>query len=225
MRTETVGRNATQMLVLTLAGLIMGCAATTEVQGPPPIPEGKGQLLIEAGGIMELNFSVINQETQEVAYSVSPRPSPLSPSAFQRQLRESQLRAYLDPGVYTLVVNTDLKSDIIEVPDVEIVLGERKWVPVQIGRFMPIVTRENRPEQVRFVVYDYQMRAILGQGMSSTQVRHFVARPGIYKLRIENLSMGTDVIRDFRVNMGSVSPVRIELSPTTGDETEQETGP
>ena len=220
---RTLG-NRLPILALTLAGLIAGCAASSEVKLPPPLPEGKGQLLIEAGGIMELNFSVIDQETQEVVYSTSPRPSPLSPSAFQRQLRESQLKAYLDPGIYTLVVNTDFESDIIEVVDIEIVQGERKWVSVQIGSFMVIVTRDNQPEQARFVVYDYNMRSILGQGMTSTQVRHFVARPGIYKLRIENMAMQTDVIREFRVNMGSVYPVRIELLPSSGDESEQNTG-
>ena len=213
------------VLSLAAAGFLAGCAATTEIKPPPPIPEGQGQLLLEAGGIFELNFSVIDQETEEVVYSVSPRPSPLSPSAFQRQLRESQLKVYLDPGVYTVVVNTDLKSDIIEIPDVEIVIGERKWVTVQVGRFMVNVTREGMPEQHRFVVYDYQMKAILGQGMSSTQVRHFIARPGIYKVRMENLAQQIDHIRDFRVNMGSVMPIRIELAPSTLDESEQETGP
>ena len=224
MTTEFRLRNRMLMLASAVAGLMIGCAATGEVKLPPPLPEGKGQLLIEAGGIMELNFSVINQETQEVVYSTSPRPSPLSPSAFQRQLRESQLKTYLDPGIYTVVVNPDFESDIIEVADVEIVQGERKWVSVQIGRFMVIVTREGQPTQVRFVVYDYNMRSILGQGMTSTQVRHFVARPGIYKLRIENMATGTDEIREFQVNMGSVRPVRIELVPTSGQDTNQNQG-
>ena len=221
---EKKTRHRTQIWVLAAATFLMGCAATTQVDLPPSIPEGKGQLLLEAGGIMELNWSVIDQETQEGVYSTSPRPSPLSPSAFQRQLRESQLRVYLDPGIYTVVVNTDFESDIIEVPDVEVVQGEVKWVPIQIGRFMVLATRDNVPEQVRFVVYDYNMRAILGQGMTSTQVRHFVARPGIYKLRIENLALQTDVIREFPVRMGTVYPVRVEMAPSTQDEGEQQGG-
>ena len=70
MRMEKKTRHRTQIWVLAAATFLMGCAATTQVDLPPSIPEGKGQLLLEAGGIMELNWSVIDQETQEVVLSL-----------------------------------------------------------------------------------------------------------------------------------------------------------
>jgi len=48
-------------------------------------------------------------------------------------------------------------------------------------------------------------------------VRHFIARPGIYKIRIEMLSAAIDHIRDVEVNMGRVTPVSIELLPSVDD--------
>ena len=206
------------LLSLAVATTMFGCVTTEGGSAPPPIPEGKGHLILDAGGIKQLNFSVIDQETQEVVYSVAPRPSPLSPRAYTRNLRQSQTHTYLDPGVYTVVVNTDLESDTIEIPDVEIVLGEVKRVPVQLGRFMVNVVRDGARSQVRFVVYDYQMRSMLGQGMSSPQVRHFVARPGLYKIRIQMPDQQVDKRRDLKVSMGAVTPIFIELGPSASQD-------
>jgi len=214
---------ATILGIAALSALMAGCAATEGGNMPPPIPEGKGRLILDAGNINELNFFVIDQETEEPVYSFTPRPSPMSPSAYERSVQKFRLFTYLDPGVYTVVVNTDLEQDIIEIPDVEIVLGEEKWVPVQVGRFMLNVTRNGARTQVPFLVLDYQMRTVLGQGMTSTQVRHFIARPGIYKVRIEMLGSNIDQIRDVEVNMGRVTPISIELSPSV-DESPEEPG-
>lgn len=206
-------------MAATLSALLAGCAASEGGRDlPPPIPEGKGHLILEAGGINELNWFVIDQETEEQVFADTPRPDPMSPSAFERSITENRLHTYLDPGIYTIVVNTDLVSDSIEIPDVEIVLGEEKWVPVQVGRFMLNVTRNGTPAQVRFLIFDYQLRSVLGEGMTSTQVRHFIARPGIYKVRIEMLSAEIDHIRDVEVSMGRVKPIFIELESGAGDE-------
>lgn len=193
--------------------LAIGCA-TTGGSGslPPPIPEGKGHLVLEAGGINQMNFYVIDQETEELVFSYTPRPSARSPSAFERGTEKFGLHTYLDPGIYTVVANTDFE-DSIEIPDQEIKLGEVTWVPVQVGRFMLNVTRNGTPAQVQFLLYDYSLRTVLGRGMTSTQVRHFIARPGIYKVRIEMLGAGIDQITDVEVGMGRVTPVHIELAP------------
>jgi hypothetical protein len=194
---------------------------------PPPIPEGKGHLILEAGGINQLNWFVIDQETEEQVFADTPRPASTSPSAFERSITENRLHTYLDPGIYTIVVNTDLSRDSIEIPDVEVVLGEEKWVPIQVGRFMLNVTRSGIPTQVRFLIFDYQMRSVLGEGMTSTQVRHFIVRPGIYKVRIAMLSAEIDHIRDVEVSMGRVTPIFIELEPDVGEEEpgDQDLGP
>ena len=193
--------------------LAIGCA-TTGGSGslPPPIPEGKGHLVLEAGGINQMNFYVIDQETEELVFSYTPRPSARSPSAFERGTEKFGLHTYLDPGIYTVVVNTDFEESI-EVPDQEVKLGEVAWVPVQVGRFMLNVTRNGTPVQVQFLLYDYNMRTVLGRGMTSTQVRHFITRPGIYKVRIEMLGAGIDQHTLVEVGMGRVTPVNIELSP------------
>ena len=217
-REKSSGKICATILAVALSATLMaGCAATEGGNMPPPIPEGKGRLILDAGGINELNFFVINQETEEEVYSFTPRPPSTSPSAYERSVQEFRLFTYLDPGVYTVVVNTDLEQDIIEIPDVEIVIGEEKYVPVQVGRFMVNVTRNGARTQVPFLIWDYQLRTVLGRGMTSTQVRHFIARPGIYKIRIEMLSAAIDHIRDVEVNMGRVTPVYIELAPSVDD--------
>ncbi len=47
--------------------LLVSCATTSEFDeyGPAPIPEGKGRLTLEAGGIPRLNFYIIDDETEE----------------------------------------------------------------------------------------------------------------------------------------------------------------
>ncbi|MDP6019591.1 MAG: hypothetical protein QGI32_26180, partial [Candidatus Latescibacteria bacterium] len=75
------------------------------------------------------------------------------------------------------------------------------------------VTRDSVPVQVRFLLYDYNMRSVVGEGLSSTQLRHFITRTGVYKLRIEMLAAGIDVHRIVEVNMGRVTPINVELEP------------
>ena len=206
-----------------LAALVAGCATTGggSQYMPPPIPEGKGHLLLETGGIPELNFYVIDQETEDEVYSFTPRASARSPSAYERAGRESRLQAYLDPGIYTVIVNTDF-GETIEIPDVVVGLGEEKWVPVQVGRFLLNVTRDGVPAQVRFLLYDYNMRSVVGEGLSSTQLRHFITRTGVYKLRIEMLASGIDIHRIVEVNMGRVTPIIVELEPQEEEPPDQD---
>ena len=218
-RRHGMRRYLTGLGIAISSALVAGCATTTGggQNMPPQIPEGKGHLILDAGGIKEMNFFVISQETEQQVFSYMPRASAMSPSAYERSAQEFGLHTYLDPGIYTVVVNTDLEADTIEIPDVEVKLGEEKWVRVQVGRFMLNVTRGGEPAQVRFLIYDYNLRTVLGQGLTSTQVKHFIARPGIYKVWIEMQGAGS-VIRDVEVSMGRVSPMNIELLPGTQEE-------
>ena len=53
------------------ACFLLACASTQgggSGYGPPPIPEGKGRLFLEAGGIQELNFFVEDSEPGEIVY-------------------------------------------------------------------------------------------------------------------------------------------------------------
>ena len=54
--------------------LMTACATTTgSGQGPRPIPEGQGRLIIEAGGIRQLNYYIVDQDTDEEIFSDHPR--------------------------------------------------------------------------------------------------------------------------------------------------------
>lgn len=187
--------------------MALGCVAT---QGPPQqavIPPGKGELVLDAGGIESLDFIVYSQDTgREVA-------------------RIYGLRTYLDPGTYKIVVKTDLEDDI-EIEDVRIALGQERHLRVPVGRFMVNVfgagTQEGggtRRVQIPFLVYDYGMHKVLGRGMTSLQVQHFVAREGMYKVRItpmvtsaQGITTLHDIIRPVEVRFGTVYPVTIDLS-------------
>ena len=194
------------LLVLVALG-VLGCAATP---GPPPqqavIPPGKGELVLEAGGIESLEFTVFSQEDgKQVA-------------------RIYGLRTYLDPGIYKIVVQTDLEDEI-EIEDVEIVAGQERHVRVPVGRFMVNVFGVSsqqgvgaRRVQIPFLVYDYGMRKVLGRGMTSLQVQHFIAREGMYKIRVTptitttgGQAMLHDIIRPIEVRFGMVYPVTIDL--------------
>ena len=54
---------------------IGGCATTGGSggggYGPPPIPEGKGRVMLEAGGINEVNYYVLDEATGEEVHSES----------------------------------------------------------------------------------------------------------------------------------------------------------
>ena len=141
-RRHGMRRYLTGLGIAISSALVAGCATTTGggQNMPPQIPEGKGHLILDAGGIKEMNFFVISQETEQQVFSYMPRASAMSPSAYERSAQEFGLHTYLDPGIYTVVVNTDLEADTIEIPDVEVKLGEEKWVRVQVGRFMLNVT-------------------------------------------------------------------------------------
>ena len=122
-----------QLLVCCL--LATGCATTSGGGGgPAPIPEGMGRLILDAGGINELNFYVIDQDTDEEVYSDTPRLSASSPAYYEMGAQEFRLMCDISPGLYTVVVNTDI-DDNVEIRDVEIGLGEEKYVRVNVGRF------------------------------------------------------------------------------------------
>ena len=208
------------VLALGYAALLSGCAATGggTAQAPLPIPEGKGRLILETGGIYEVNFYVIDQETDEEVYSETPRLSASSPSGYERGVRNLPPHVDLPPGLYTVVVNTDIRDDV-RIPDVEVVMGEERYVQVPIGRFQ-IFFWEQRGDsreraQVPFLIYDYSMRTVLGKGMTSTEVRYFIAPVGNYKIRIENSPTGLDEIRPVQVSFGRAQNISIEPPTAT----------
>ena len=189
-----------------------GCATTTGGGGgPAPIPEGMGRLILEAGGINELNFYVIDQDTDEEVYSDTPRLSASSPAYFERGSQEFRLMCDIPPGLYTVVVNTDI-DDNVEVRDVQIGLGEDRYIPVRVGRFsVRFSGGENLGRQVPFLIMDYNMRTVLGKGMTSSELRYFVVPAGrSYKVRIENSPTGLDEIRPVEVTFGGITHITIE---------------
>lgn len=197
---------------LGLAALLWGCAASTGggAYAPPPIPEGMGRIYLAAGGINELNFYIVDQETDEEVYSDTPRLGAGSPIAFESGSQQYRLRADLPPGLYTVVVNTDI-DDNVEVRDVELTMGEERYVPVPVGRFMVRVIGDTGPMQVPYIITDYNMRVVLGRGMTSPMVNYAIVPAGrVYKIRMENLPAGLDEIRPVEVRYGG-SPTQIEI--------------
>ena len=206
-----------------------GCASTgsSAGYGPPPIEEGKGRLMLETGGINEVNFYVIDNETGDEVYSDSPRASASSPIGYESSYGAFPQFVDLPPGSYLVVVNTDVEDSVEK--EVEIYMGQEAYVTIPVGRFQLIFFEGSERRQVPFLIYDYNLRTVLGRGMTSTEVRYFIVPTGEYKVRIENLSSsGSDEIRPVQVNMGQTQNIIIGPPPTPGqpgegnaDESEQ----
>ena len=202
------------LAVLATIGLASGCASTAG-SAPPAIPEGMGHLILEAGMINEVNYYIVNQETEETVYEDLLRPPATSPSAYERGYQANKLHRYLEPGIYTVFVITDFKEPL-EYPDIEVKLGAETYVPIQIGKFMLNFRVDGAARQMRFLLWDYNLRHVIGEGMTSTQVRHYITRPGIYKVHIEQLASGIDQRVDVEVSMGRVTPVNISIDTGAG---------
>ena len=214
---------------LVFAAIFSGCASTgsSAGYGPPPIEEGKGRLMLETGGINEVNFYVIDNETGDEVYSDSPRASASSPIGYESSYGAFPQYVDLPPGSYLVVVNTDVEDSVEK--EVEIYMGQEAYVTIPVARFQLIFFEGSERRQVPFLIYDYNLRTVLGRGMTSTEVRYFIVPTGEYKVRIENLSSsGSDEIRPVQVNRGQTQNIIIGPPPTPGqpgegnaDESEQ----
>ena len=101
------------LVVAAICCLGVACATTGGGGSlPAPIPEGMGRLYLDAGGINQLNFFVIDQETDEEVYSDTPRLRGSSPIAYQSGVEEYRLKVDLPPGTYTVLVNTDIEDNV-----------------------------------------------------------------------------------------------------------------
>ena len=198
---------------LVCGGVLAGCAAsqTGSQYGPEPIPEGKGRLYLEAGGIRQLNFYVLDEETGEEVYSDMPRLSAASPAGYESSWQENRLVVDLDPGTYQVVVNTDIRDDVV-APGVVINMGQETHTRIGVGRFMVLFSGGDQfGAQMPFLIMDYGMRTVLGKAITSTQVKHIIVPEGRYKIRIEQSAAGLDEIRPIDVAFGRVTPVRIDV--------------
>jgi len=195
--------------------LVTGCATTGggAALGPPPIPEGRGRLFLETGGINEVNFYVIDPETDEEVYAETPRLLASSPIGYESGGRRMPQYIDLPPGTYTVVVNTDIR-DSVEQRDVEIIMGEERYAQIPVGRFQLLYSDTQGRSQIPFLIYDYTMRTLLGKGMTSTEVRYFIVPVGTYKVRIENSPTGLDEIRPVQVGFGRTQNITIGPPPT-----------
>ena len=214
MQIRTSGRGSLVIRAgITATCLLMAaCAATTTGGGhaPPPIPEGKGRLIIEAGGIRQLNYYIVDQDTDEEVFADHPRTAGSSPVGYESGSQATNLVQDLPPGLYTVVVLTDIE-DFVRVRDVEVVMAEERYATPQVGRFMLRMLTDAGAIQVPFLITDYTMRTVLGKGMTSAEVRHFIVPAGrTYKVRIENLPTGLDQIRNVEVRFGGLTQVEID---------------
>jgi hypothetical protein len=215
---------------LFLVATLTGCATTSGSgggYGPPPIAEGKGRLVLEAGGINEVNFYVLDNETGDEVYAETPRSAASSPIGYEAGYGALPQFVDLPPGSYLVVVNTDIEDNVEK--EVEIRMGQETYATIPLGRFQLIFFEGSDRRQVPFLIYDYNLRTVLGRGMTSTEVRYFIVPTGEYKVRIENLaSAGRDEIRPVQVNMGQTQNIIIGPPPSpsqpgegTGDSEQQ----
>ncbi|MFH1008892.1 MAG: hypothetical protein V1800_15560 [Candidatus Latescibacterota bacterium] len=207
---------------LILLGTIAGCASTGGGErAVPVIPVGKGYLVLDAGGIEELNFSVFNQESGEKA-----------------DQRYDGLDTYLDPGRYRVEVETDFTYEEFKkvvLDDIIIVEGQENHVRVPVGRFMVNVTQQTDPgssssgrAQFPFRVYDFGRKTVLlDRGMTSTQSRHFIAPVGMYKVELtprvsgESGSYTEHILRPIEIRFGWVEPLMIHLGGSSAQPPQQ----
>jgi len=203
---------------LLLIFFITACASTggrDGIYGPPPIVEGKGRLFLETAGINRVNYYVLDQETGEEVYSESPRAAASSPIGFESGYGSLPQYVDLAPGNYIVVVNTDVEDSVEK--EVEVRMGQEVYVTIPIGRFQLIFFEGQERSQMPFLIYDYNLRTVLGRGMTSTEVRYFIVPTGEYKVRIENLAgTGSDDIRPVQVRMGQTQNVVIGPPPAPG---------
>ena len=195
--------------------VLVGCASTGSSSGggygPPPIPEGKGRLMLEAGGINEVNYYVLDEETGEEVHAESPRSAASSPAGYETGYRAFPQYVDLDPGNYLVVVNTDVDDSVEK--EIEVLMGQEVYATIPIGRFQVIFSDSQGRSQVPFLIYDYNLRTMLGRGMTSTEVRYFIVPVGEYKVRIENSPTGLDEIRPVQVSMGQTQNILIGPPP------------
>lgn len=195
-----------------------GCASTggsggsSYSYGPPPVAEGKGRLMLETGGINAVNYYVLDNETGEEVHSETPRSLASSPIGYETGYRSMPQYVDLDPGNYLVIVNTDIEDSVEK--EIEILMGQVVYITIPIGRFQVIFSDSQGRSQVPFLIYDYNLRTMLGRGMTSTEVRYFIVPVGEYKVRIENSPTGLDEIRPVQVNMGQTQNILIGPPPS-----------
>ena len=202
-------------LVGVLVAVVAGCATTGGSgggYGMPPIAEGKGRLILETGGVNEVNYYVLDEETGEEVHSESPRMAASSPIGYETGYRSLPQFADLDPGSYRVVVNTGIDDSVEK--EVEVLMGQEMYATIPIGRFQIIFSDAQGRSQVPFLIFDYNLRTMLGRGMTSTEVRYFIVPVGEYKVRIENSPTGVDEIRPVQVSMGQTQNIIIGPPPS-----------
>ena len=214
-----------KVLAAALAVAALSACAATGGPGsaymPPPIPEGKGRLTIQAGGINQLNFYIMDQATGEEVYEDMPRMASWSPSAFDSGVEQNRLTVDLDPGTYTVVVNTDIEDDVV-IDDVVVTMGQEVYATARVGRFqIHFQGGDNLGPQIPFLIWDYNMTTVLGRGMTSSQVRRFIVPEGRYKVRIENSAGGLDTMRPLEVDFGRITQLMI-TTETQQDDTQDD---
>ena len=123
----------------------------------------------------------------------------------------------LDPGKYLVVVNTDIDDSVEK--EVEVLMGQDVYASIPVGRFQVIFSDSQGRSQVPFLIYDYNLRTMLGRGMTSTEVRYFIVPVGEYKVRIENSPSGMDEIRPVQVGMGQTQNIHIGPPPAPAQRT------
>ena len=189
--------------------LVLGC--TRSYRGswedlPTTVPL-EGKLVLDAGGIPSLTFVVLDQASDE------------------KVLDGYGLEVYVRPGLYQVIVHTDLNDSIV-ISGVKVRAGQETHIRVPVGRFGILVFQGEERVSTRFTVFDYGFDRMLKSDLSSTRVEHYVARVGKYKVRAELRSAPEDgsangefsyQIKEMEVKFGRMEAVHFQFGRIGGE--------
>ena len=183
--------------------LMVGCARSYRGRWedlPTTVPS-EGKLVLDAGGVPRLVFVVLDQVTDE------------------KILDGYGLEVYLRPGLYQVIVQTDLNDSIV-ISGVKVRAGQETHIQVPVGRFSILVFQDGKRVSTRFTVFDYGFDRVLKNDVSSTRVEHYVGRVGKYKVRVELRSASEDgsanmgfsyQVKEMEVKFGKMEAVHFQF--------------
>jgi hypothetical protein len=183
--------------------LFAGCASMSSKR-EEVLPAGYGKIILDAGGIEAISFTVVEQGTGKKAAD------------------GHGLEVVLPEGVYNFVIKTSLDDPLV-LPDVTVVAGQVRPLQVPVGQFLINVSligrsdqEPRRAESARFTIYNYTFDRTLGKGIVfGTTTQRFIAPVGTYKVGVYLPGLGEQV-KVYEVEFGKpyVRNFEFQAGPT-----------
>ncbi|MBI4531781.1 MAG: hypothetical protein HY709_09675 [Candidatus Latescibacteria bacterium] len=192
----------TRTICCFLVLLFAGCAPMSSKRAEV-LPAGYGKVILDAGGIETLSFTVVEQVTGKRVANVQ------------------GLEVVLPEGTYKFIIKTSL-DDPLTLQDVTVIAGQVRPLQVPVGQFLINVSligqgdqESQRVESARFTIYTYTFDRTLGKGtVYGTTAQRFIAPVGTYKIgvyipgsgeqvKVYEVEFGKPYVRNFEFQAGS----------------------